>query len=544
MIKYKNNILQIFLPLIIAGSLILGMFISIWMGAAGSHGSFFRPAEKDKLSLVIEYILNEYVDEVDREEIVEITIPELLKTLDPHSLYIDPNEAAEMMEELHGEFDGIGVQFNIFRDTILIVNTIPGGPSEKAGVLAGDRIIMIDDSLVAGVGIINPEVMKKLKGEKNTQVKIEILRQGNIELIPFTITRGHIPLNSVESAYMITDKIAYIKITSFSRTTHNHFVEELRRLKKENRNLESLILDLRENAGGFLSAATNIADEFLGGANMLVYTEGRSRPKNETFSTNNRRAAIDLKLAVLIDEFSASASEIVAGAIQDNDRGFIIGRRSYGKGLVQEAIDFSDGSMMRLTTARYYTPAGRSIQKDYEEGFEEYYYDVFKRFEHGEFHEKDSIQFDEDLIFYTKGGREVYGGGGIMPDIFVPFDTAGYTTLLGAIRAGSHDYFFAVDYLDKNRDKLSQISNVEQLVVYLDRSNVMSLFYKYLADNSIHADPEEIKISGRSIKNNVYAYIARQRLDDNAFYYILNQHNATVNKAIEVLNTEMTVFDL
>ncbi len=542
--EYKNNLLSIFLPLIIAGSIILGMFISIWMGSAGETGNFFRTSEKDKLSVVIEYIMNEYVDEINREEIVEIVIPELLKTLDPHSLYIDAEEAAEMMEELQGEFDGIGVQFNIFRDTILVVNTIPGGPSERIGVMAGDRIIMIDDSLVAGIGIRNPQVMKMLKGERNTKVKIEVLRRGNDELIPFTITRGHIPIKSVESAYMITDRIAYIKITNFSRTTHSHFVEELIRLQSENKSLNALILDLRDNAGGFLSAATNIADEFLEGSKLLVYTEGQARPKSETHSTNNRKAGKDLRLAVLIDEFSASASEIVAGAIQDNDRGFIIGRRSYGKGLVQEAIHFKDGSMMRLTTARYYTPAGRSIQKDYEEGFEEYYYDVFNRFEHGEFMEKDSINFDEDLVFFTSGGRKVYGGGGIMPDIFVPFDTAGFTSLLGAVRAGSHDYFFAVDFVDKNRNNLQAISNVDQLVRYLDRINVMRQFYRYIEERNIKAEKKDVEISGKFIKNSVYAYIARQSLGDNAFYFILNQHNATVNKAIEILSSDTSVFDL
>lgn len=541
--EYKSKVIYILLPLIIATSFIIGMISSIWMSDGIVSKSLFIPSDKDKLSLVIDYILNEYVDQLDRNDIIEKAIPELLKSLDPHSVYIDAITAKEMLEELEGEFDGIGVQFNILRDTIYIINTIPDGPSEKKGVSAGDRIIKINDTIVAGTGIKNADVMKMLKGLRGTTVNIEVLRRGVKDLIVFQIERGHIPLRSVDATYLISEKIGYIKISSFSRTTHTQFVESIFKLKS-NYGIESLILDLRDNAGGYMNAATNIVDEFLPGSKLLVYTEGKARPRKIITSTDKRSICQDINVVVLIDEFSASAAEIVAGAIQDNDRGIIIGRRSFGKGLVQEAVNFIDGSMMRLTTARYYTPSGRSIQKAYEDGTEEYHYDVLRRYEHGEFMEADSIKFNDSLIHYTNSGRIVYGGGGIMPDIFIPVDTSGYSELFGLIRSLSYDYLFSVDYVDFNREKLKEISTTSQLIKYLDKINLMSEFYKYIEAKNLKINPKQILISEKIIKNAVYAYIARQILGDDAFYEIYNQDNSTIDKAIEILDKGISVFDL
>lgn len=544
MSEQKNSKFQILLPLIIGFSVAAGMLIATWMTSSiGDSGKLvFRTGHSNKLSLVIDYIVNEYVDEVEKESLIEKIIPLLLDNLDPHSVYIDAEEAIAMMEELEGEFDGIGVQFNIYRDTILIVNVIPDGPSEKAGLHSGDRIVEISDSIVAGIGIRNEQVMRMLRGKKGTIVEIKIKRRGHDKLLPFKIERGHIPLKSVNAAYMIDDYTGYVKITNFSRTTHNQFVDAVLQMRASS-NIKNIIIDLRDNAGGFLNAATNIADEFLPGSKLLVYTEGQARKRSTIISTENRNVCRDLNVAILINEFSASASEIVAGAIQDNDRGLIIGRRSFGKGLVQEAISFDDGSLMRLTTARYYTPSGRSIQKKYEDGNEEYFYDVLRRYEHGEFLEKDSIEFNDSLVYYTMGGRKVYGGGGIMPDIFVPADTAGYTPLLGTVRIHSYDYFFALDYVDKNRRSLKQINSLEQLIAHLDNSNVMKQFYNHLKDKGVQVKKDEIDISGNHIKSSVYAYIARQHLDDNAFYTIINKQDKTVQKALKTLRSNKSIFD-
>ncbi len=541
--EHKTNNIYIFLPLIIAGSLIVGILISSWVSKSLDEKVIFKTVEQDKLSIILNYVANEYVDKIKKDELIEKVIPGILNSLDPHSVYINAKKAFQMREELEGEFDGIGVQFNIFRDSILVINTIPEGPSENIGILSGDRIVEIDDTIVANINITNSQVMRMLKGERGTFVNIKVFRKGHENLIPFRIKRGHIPIKSIDAEYIIDDKIGYIKINNFSRTTHRQFVEAILNIKSRG-NIESIILDLRDNAGGYLNAATNIVDEFLSDSKLLVYTEGQARPRQTFFSTNNRNACQDLNVAILINEFSASAAEIIAGAIQDNDRGFVIGRRSFGKGLVQEAIGFKDGSLMRLTTARYYTPSGRSIQKKYDENIDDYYLDILNRYEHGEFLEKDSIQFDDSLIFFTAGGRKVYGGGGIMPDVFVPADTSGYTNLLGNIRRNNYDYFFAIDYVDINRIKLSKFNNANELIKYLEKNNVISQFYSYIQNENITIKNEELFISGNHIKNSVYAYIVRQKFGNNAFYELFNQHNNTIDKAIEILNSNITVFDL
>ena len=335
------------------------------------------------------------------------------------------------MSRLQGNFDGIGISFNMLTDTILVISTIPGGPSEKIGLMAGDKIIYVNDSLVAGKRLSDEKVMGMLKGPRGTVVRIKLLRKGYNDLIPFEIARDKIPIASVDVSYMINDKTGYIKINNFAMTTYDDFLKSLRELKEQG--MTKLILDLRENSGGVMEAAIKIANQFLKEGQLIVYTLGRSQPKNEARATGNGEFETG-DLVLLIDEWSASASEILAGAIQDNDRGTIIGRRSFGKGLVQEPVPFADGSGMRLTIARYYTPTGRSIQKPYNNGFDEYFDDLNSRYEHGEFEVSDSIHFADSLKFTTPGGKTVYGGGGIMPDVFVPVDTTGRSSYFLAVR--------------------------------------------------------------------------------------------------------------
>ncbi len=421
--KYNNSNKSVLLPLLLSLSLIAGILIGIYLPRKNpvQQQSGFR-VRNDKINSILNIIESDYVDSVNRGDLVEAAIPAILKKLDPHSVYIPAKDLIRANEPLQGNFDGIGISFNLLTDTILVISTIPGGPSEKLGLLAGDKIIYVNDSLVAGQRMSDESVMGMLKGPRGTVVKIKVLRKGYKDLIPFEITRDKIPINSVDVSYMINDHTGFIQINNFAMTTFDEFMKSLRELKAKG--MKSLILDLRQNSGGVMESAIKIADQFLKEGQLIVYTKGRSQPKNEARATGKGEFETG-DLVVLIDEWSASASEILAGAIQDNDRGTIIGRRSFGKGLVQEPIPFADGSGMRLTIARYYTPTGRSIQKPYNNGFDEYFDDLNARAIHGEFEIPDSIHFSDSLKFTTPGGKVVFGGGGIMPDKFVPVDTSG-----------------------------------------------------------------------------------------------------------------------
>jgi carboxyl-terminal processing protease len=531
--EYNNSNFNIVLPIVIALSVITGIVIAELLNKDNTASTILIPQTKDKLNMVIDYVENEYVDKISREELAEIAIPKFLEELDPHTIYFTAEEAKGLDEELEGNFQGIGIQFNIFRDTVLVVSTIKDGPSEKQGLLAGDRIVKVNDTIIAGVGITNDLVMKKLKGPSGSIVSLKIWRKGHKELIPIKISRGNVPLRSVDAYYMVDKEIGYVKISTFSSNTHNQFVEAIFAMKKSG--IKSVIIDLRNNAGGYLNSATNITDEFLESGKLLVYTEGQARPRKTTTSTTKRSACLDLEVVVLIDEFSASASEILAGAIQDNDRGFIIGRRSYGKGLVQEATTFDDGSVIRLTTARYYTPSGRSIQKPYGKGLDEYYADIYNRYAHGEFSEKDSIIQNDSLIFHTSKGRPVYGGGGIMPDIFVPIDTSNYTNLVRDINKKNLEYIFSITYVDNNRERMKKIVTLKDLKQFLVNDNAIDKFYAYILKNGVKINPRDKSISGKLIENDVYSYIARQTIGENAFYEIINSLDPTMDTAILVL---------
>jgi carboxyl-terminal processing protease len=380
-----------------------------------------------------------------------------------------------------------------------------------------------------------------LKGPAKTNVDLKILRKNSKRLLNFSIIRDKIPLYSVDAAYKLAPKTAYLKIAYFAANTHSQFVDAMFTLQKTG--LDTIVLDLRDNSGGYLTAATDILDEFFPKDIDLVYTEGRARQKQFVKSTSKRNYCQNMEIIVLINEFSASASEIVAGAIQDNDRGFIIGRRSYGKGLVQEATTFNDGSVIRLTTARYFTPSGRCIQKPYEHGADEYNLEVYNRFLNGEFLDKDSIKLNDSLIFYTKNKRPVFGSGGIMPDIFVPIDTSGYTDAYGKISRNNLDYIFSIEYVKENRSRLEKIKSTNELLRFLKKDAVLQKFYNYLSENNITVSQRDIRISGKYIENNLYAYIARQILGDSSFYEISNTIDPVIDTVMNVIRNNRKLIE-
>lgn len=530
--KYNNSPGKSLLPLIIVVSVIAGVLIGIWMPGKTTHPPLSVKPRTDKLSRIMNYVEANYVDSVDRDKIVEEIIPVMLQDLDPHSVYIPAQELTAANEQLQGNFEGIGISFNMLTDTVLIISTIPGGPSEKAGLMAGDKIIYVGDSLIAGQGITDEDIMGMLKGPRGTDVDIKVLRKGVDDLIPFTITRDKIPIYSVDVAYMVNQHTGFIKINRFSMTTYDEFLEAMNELMDSG--MKELILDLRGNVGGVMEPSIRIVDEFLPGGKLIVYTEGRARPREEYRATDNG-VFLDGKLVVLIDEWSASASEIVAGALQDNDRATIIGRRSFGKGLVQEPIMFNDGSAMRLTVARYYTPTGRSIQKPYDEGYEEYVLELNERFIRGEQLNIDSIHFENIQKFETPGGKIVYGGGGIMPDIFVPADTTGMSMYFARIRNSGLIYRFSLSYTEENRERLQAFASVDEINTYLKRQSLLESFIKFASDNGIPADHSGIRESADIIDIQIRAYIARNILDNKGFYPIWQELDTTLKRAINYL---------
>ncbi len=529
----KRRLLIVLSPVIIAIVLITGIYIGRAMGGT-DRGAFVVHPKVDKLHAVMNYIAQDYVDEVNQDSLVEMTIPKLLEELDPHSMYIPARDMEELNEPIEGNFDGIGVMFNLQKDTIVVINTIHGGPSEKVGVRAGDRIVYVEDSLFAGVKMSTRQVMKALKGERGTAINIKVKRQGFDELIPFKIVRDRIPLKSVDVAFPINQKYVYIKISKFALNTYQEFMREIVKYKRQAYN--SWIIDLRGNGGGVMQAAVQIADEFLERGNLIVYTEGRSHPRTDVIATAGGLCKQD-DVVILIDEWSASASEILTGALQDNDRGFTVGRRSFGKGLVQEPADFPDGSGLRLTIARYYTPTGRCIQKDYGDNLFDYQMDINNRFLHGEFAEKDSIHFADSLRFETKGGKVVYGGGGIMPDYFVPVDTLGDSPYFRKILSKGLIYKYAFDYSDKHRAVLEKYTDYKQLNQYLRKDKVLQKFVQYAEENKVPLVSSDFEISKYKIENYLFAYINRNILDDEGFYPTIIQEDVTVQKAIDLLQS-------
>jgi carboxyl-terminal processing protease len=529
--NYNNPKRSFFIPVMLGLALVIGVFIGKYLlseNVMPQHSN--TRLRNDKLNTILNIIESNYVDSVNRNDLVETAIPAILRKLDPHSVYIPAKDLVRANEPLQGNFDGIGISFNMLTDTILVISTIPGGPSEKLGLLAGDKILYVNDSLVAGRHVSDERVMGMLKGPRGTVVKIKILRTGQKELLPFEITRDKIPIYSVDVDYMVNSNTGYIRINTFAMTTYDEFMKGLRDLK--GKGMTNLILDLRGNSGGIMDAAIQIANQFLKEGQLIVYTEGRTQPRSEAKATGKGEFETG-GLVVLIDEWSASASEILAGAIQDNDRGMIIGRRSFGKGLVQEPIPFSDGSGMRLTIARYYTPTGRSIQKSYSHGYDKYYEDLSDRYNRGEYEVPDSIHFSDSLKFKTPGGRIVYGGGGIMPDKFVPADTSGISPYF--IKVRSIIYRFALKYTENHREQLKKFTESGEMQKYLDKQALLDQFIQFAAANGIKKDPEGLKISGDIIHVQIKAYIARNILDNKGFYPIWEQIDTTLKYAIDYL---------
>lgn len=530
--KNGNSKRSILLPMIIALSVIAGILIGIYLPRKSDDPQHFGfKSKSDKINMILNRIESDYVDPVNRNELVETAIPAILKKLDPHSVYISAKDLKEANESITGNFEGIGISFNMLTDTILVISTIPGGPSEKLGLQPGDKILYINDSLVAGKGISDKDIMGMLKGPRGTVVKIRILRTGYPELLDFSITRDKIPIYSVDVAYMTNENTGYISINNFAESTYDEFMNGLRELKSKG--MKKLILDLRGNSGGIMDASIQIANEFLKKGQLIVYTKGRTQMRSEARASGSGQFETG-DLVILIDEWSASASEILAGAIQDNDRGTIIGRRSFGKGLVQEPVNFPDGSGLRLTIARYYTPSGRSIQKPYNNGIDEYNEDLMNRFNNHEFENQDSIHFADSLKFKTAGGRTVYGGGGIMPDKFIPYDTTGTSGYF--LKTRPLIYQFALAYTEKNREILKKYTEVDEFEKYLDRQGLLDQFVRYASGNKVEPDADGLKISGAIIHTQLKAYIARNILDNKGFYPIWEDLDVTLKYAIGFLN--------
>lgn len=490
-----------------------------------------------KLQLAEMAITNLYVDTVNEDNIVEDAIRGMLKGLDPHSSYTTAKETMSLNEPLQGSFEGIGIQFNMAQDTLLVIQTISNGPSEKVGILAGDRIVSVNDTAIAGVKMSREEIMRRLRGKKGTKAHLKVVRRGIADTLTFVVTRDKIPLTTIDATYMIRPGIGYIRIGSFGATTYNEFMASVDSLKEKG--MRDLIIDLQENGGGYLQSAVQIANEFLQKEDLIVYTEGRAVPRQD-FRADGRGELLDGKVVVLVNEYSASAAEIVSGAIQDQDRGEIVGRRSFGKGLVQRPIEFGDGAMIRLTVAHYYTPSGRCIQKPYEKGdAEDYAQDIEKRFKHGELYSEDSIHFADSLKFLTlRKQRTVYGGGGIMPDYFVPLDTTQYTQYHRQLAARGIVISATLKFVDENRNTLkAEYADIDD---FESRFVLPESLMQYVYDEGEKAgvklkDEDERQQSLPMLKTQLKALIARDLWDMSEYYKIINNTSHVVQKALEVI---------
>ncbi|MBQ7894497.1 MAG: S41 family peptidase [Alistipes sp.] len=540
---YKNSKRTVLFPLLLAAGVVLGLVLGQYLGRNSTtsqlKGMLSRMAlPTNKLTYTLSLIENQYVDSVSMDSLAEHVIPLLVKELDPHSVYIPASEMQALNEPLEGEFDGIGVVFNMATDTVIVLNVIPQGPSDKAGIKAGDRIIEIGDSVVAGRKIPQNNVVKMLRGPRGTTVHLGIGRQGISGLVPIDVERGVIPIRSIESAFRIADGVGYVKLGQFARTTYDEFRRALASLRAEG--VTKLIFDLRGNSGGFLDQAIAVANEFLHKGQLIVYTEDRRHEQLREYADGNGSAQ-DMEVVVLIDEGSASSSEILAGALQDNDRGTIVGRRSFGKGLVQRQIPYSDGSALRLTTARYYTPTGRSIQKPYTIGDDESYEeDIWNRYKNNEFFSADSIHFADSLKRTTPGGKVVYGGGGIMPDVFIPADTTDVTKYFIEVSGRNILYRYTIEYADRHREALNAVQTIGDLQVLLDSDKTLvDDFVRYAARKGVAPRYGDIARSRRLIEAQLRAYIGRNtKLEDNGFYANIYPVDNVIVRAVGILKED------
>ncbi|MFI5222384.1 MAG: S41 family peptidase [Bacteroidia bacterium] len=524
-------------PFIYAVLIAAGIGIGIYLKPAGNIRAFVT--EKSKINEILNIINQAYVDTVNREQLEEKSIHEMLSNLDPHSVYIPARDLEQANEHLEGNFEGIGVEFSILKDTIMVVSALNGGPSQELGIRAGDRIITVEGKSVANVKINNEKVFKLLRGPHGTKVNIEIYRPDEYRKIPYTITRGTIPILSVDVILMLNERTGYIKISSFAKNTHQEFVDAVVKLKQQN--MQNLIVDLRGNPGGFLNSATEIADEFLDDKKIIVYTEGRRQGRIDYKGAKEGKFETG-KLILLIDEGSASASEILSGAVQDWDRGIVIGRRSFGKGLVQEPFEFRDGSALRLTVARYYTPSGRCIQKTYKDGYSEYEHEVYKRFEDGELQDSTKIKSADSIQYFTSRHRIVHGGGGITPDIFVPLDTSFSSAFLNRALSNGWLSQFAYAYNDKHRKALKKFKNETEFSKGFSE-NLVNEFVLYAKTKNLIPEKEEIKRSSEYIGIHLKALVARQIWRDQGYFTVLNSTDKTVKKALQALENYESILN-
>lgn len=521
----------IWFPLVISISIAAGILI-------GNHISTKKfILDKDrKINTVLNIIESEYVDSVDIKDLVERTIPKIVANLDPHSYYIPAKDVKSVNDELEGSISGIGISFIMANDSAQVVEVIPNGPAEKAGILAGDRIVSVNDSIITGSTVSSEKVQSLIRGAKDTKVTIKIKRNSSKNLLSFDITRGDIPINTVDASYMLDKTTGYVKVNKFGRNTYDEFLTALGLLQEQG--ATRYIVDLRGNAGGYMEMAILMVNEFLSKGEMIVYTKARDPRENTQVWSDNSGSFHDAQIAVLIDEYSASASEILAGALQDNDRGLVVGRRSFGKGLVQKQTYLPDSSALRLTIARYFTPSGRCLQKDYKPGDESSYsMELYDRYSHGEIYNADSIKVDKSKIFKTAHGRTVYGNGGIVPDIFVPNDTVGITSYYIAVANKGLLQKFAFEYTDINRDRLQKVKSVDKLLTMLPSDDALTYdFITYAKDNGVPIRWYYINQSRSLIARQLKALIARDVLGTEAFYRIQNRSDKAVNAALSAMN--------
>jgi carboxyl-terminal processing protease len=529
--QQKNTTSQIRLPLLLALSIAGG----IWIGATfaepkGSQNDL--RAALYKLQEIMTYINRDYVDSVDTNELVEFGITKMLEKLDPHSSYIPAKDASLVQSQLEGEFDGIGVEFGIIRDTIYVVAPLTGGPSEALGIQSGDQIISVDGKTVAGIGITNRDVFDYLRGPSGSKVAVEIKRKNAPSLIKYSITRAKIPQYSINATYMVDKEVGYIKVTRFAATTYDEFRKSVADLQAKG--MKKLIIDLQGNPGGYMGAAIYMADELLGGRDLIVSQSGKVTQYSSKAYASKPGMFEEGSVIVLINEGSASASEILAGAIQDNDRGLIVGRRSFGKGLVQMPIDLSDGAELRLTIARYFTPSGRSIQKPYDEGYEAYERDELNRFEQGEYFSADSIKFNDSLKYQTKKGRTVYGGGGIMPDYFVPLDTTMNSAYVNKLFSSDTSREYLLDYVSKNKGNFTKISVEDYYKNFKVSDAMLNDLVAFGKKNKVEFDAKDFAKSKEYLRILIKAHLGRQLYDDSAFYKVINDINEVYQQAIKL----------
>lgn len=531
MSEQKNTRYQISLPIILCLGLAGGIFIGASLNTKQTSSEVGKDVQK--LREVLTYIDQKYVDEIKTDKLVDESIQHLLAKLDPHSVYIPASDRVQANEDLRGNFDGIGVEFNIFQDTIVIISPLPGGPSEALGILSGDKIVKVDDKDVAGVGITSPDVMKALKGPSGTEVKVTIVRSGSPEPLEFSIVRDKIPQFSLDVAYMVDPETGYIKISRFAATTYDEFSAALNKLK--GRGMKRLILDLQSNGGGYMQVAIQMADDFLSGGRKIVYTNGKDKNLNTDAMSTNSGNFQEGDLIVLVNEWSASASEILAGALQDNDRALVVGRRSYGKGLVQNPFDLSDGSELRLTISRYYTPSGRSIQKPYDDE-EAYSQDILSRYKKGEFFHADSIHFNDTLKYNTQNGRTVYGGGGIMPDYFIPLDTTQNSHYLNELYSTTAIYEYAFKYAEKHKKDLEDKGFDAFYTKFKVTDEMLNDLVKLGQQKKLKPDYEELKLKKRLFQVHVKAQIGRKVWGNDGLYPIMNETNEVFQQALKLFD--------